>query len=157
MTAIRPMRDDEFDAWYDACRDAYARDIEESGGVPHDEAQKKAVDDMADLLGDRLATEGHGFFVADVGGEPAGWLWIAERPGMSGRQLWIYEVRVDEAHRGEGLGRALMERAEEEARDRRLPQIGLNVFGGNEVARGLYRSLGYFESAVFMVKRIETE
>jgi len=153
--AIRPLREDEFDAWYAACRDRYATDIEENGGVPHAEAQKKAVDDMASLLGDRLATEGHGFFVMDVEGEPAGSLWVAERTGMSGAQLWIYEVRVDEAHRGKGLGRALMEYAEEEARRRGMPQIGLNVFGGNEVARGLYRSLGYFESAVFMVKRVD--
>lgn len=151
---IRPLREDEFDAWYEACRDAYARDIEESGGVPHAEAQRKAVDDIAALLGDRLATEGHGFFAVDAGGEAAGWLWVAERPGMSGPQLWIYEVRVDERHRGKGLGRALMEFAEEEARRRGLPEVGLNVFGGNEVARNLYRSLGYFESAVFMVKRL---
>jgi GNAT superfamily N-acetyltransferase len=149
---IRPMRDDEFDAWYEECRDDYAKDIEKSGGVPHEAAQKKAVDDMAALLGDGLATEGHGFYVVDSDGVAAGWLWVAERPGVSGEQLWIYEVRVDERHRGEGLGRALMEFAEEEARRRGLPQVGLNVFGGNEVARNLYRSLGYFESAVFMVK-----
>ena len=154
--AIRPMREDEWDAWYDACRDSYARAIEQSGGVPHEEAQKKAVDDMASLLADGLATEGFGFFVVDVDGQPSGWLWVAERTGMSGPQLWIYEVRVDEAHRGKGLGRALMEYAEDEARRRGLEQIALNVFGGNEVARGLYRSLGYFESAVFMVKRMDT-
>jgi len=149
---IRPLREDEFDAWYEECRDRYARDIEESGGVPRAEAQRKAVDDMVSTLTDRLATEGHGFYVVEVDGEAAGWLWVAERPGMAGQQLWIYEVRVDERHRGKGLGRALMEFAEEEAHRRGLPQVGLNVFGGNEVARNLYRSLGYFESAVFMVK-----
>jgi len=30
----------------------------------------------------------------------------------------------------------------------------LNVFGGNDVARGLYRSLGYVERAVLMGKDI---
>jgi hypothetical protein len=30
----------------------------------------------------------------------------------------------------------------------------LNVFGGNEVARGLYRSLGYSENAVIMSKSL---
>src|SRR5262249_56183761 len=102
-----------------------------------------------------VGAEGQGFCVGEVEGGRAGWLWVAERRGMGEPQLWVYEVRVDEAHRGKGLGRALMEFAEDEARRRGMPQVALNVFGGNEVARGLYRSLGYFESAVFMVKRMD--
>jgi hypothetical protein len=30
----------------------------------------------------------------------------------------------------------------------------MNVFGGNDVARGLYRSLGYEERAVMMGKKL---
>jgi ribosomal protein S18 acetylase RimI-like enzyme len=44
--------------------------------------------------------------------------------------------------------------AEDEARRRGCVRVVLNVFAGNEVARGLYRSLGYDESAVLMVKRL---
>jgi len=44
--------------------------------------------------------------------------------------------------------------AEEEARLRGLDRIALNVFGGNDVARNLYRSLGYVENAVAMSKRL---
>ena len=36
-----------------------------------------------------------------------------------------------------------------------LGGVALNVFGGNEVARNLYRSLGYAEAAVFMHKPVE--
>jgi ribosomal protein S18 acetylase RimI-like enzyme len=32
--------------------------------------------------------------------------------------------------------------------------VALNVFGGNEAARGLYRSLGYTEDAVSMSKPV---
>jgi ribosomal protein S18 acetylase RimI-like enzyme len=32
----------------------------------------------------------------------------------------------------------------------------LNVFGGNTRARGLYRSLGFVETAVHMQKRLDT-
>ncbi len=44
--------------------------------------------------------------------------------------------------------------AEAEARDRGIDRIALNVFGGNAVARGLYRSLGYEEQAVAMSKHL---
>jgi ribosomal protein S18 acetylase RimI-like enzyme len=47
-----------------------------------------------------------------------------------------------------------MELLEEEVRARGLRRIELNVFGGNEVARGLYRSLGYAERAVAMDKEL---
>jgi hypothetical protein len=42
--------------------------------------------------------------------------------------------------------------AEDEARKRGRSRLELNVFGGNEVARKLYRSLGYVEAAVHMGK-----
>ncbi len=152
---IRPLREDEFAAWYDGARAGYARDIEESGGVPHDAARQKAVDDMRSLWPDGWGSpEQDVYALDDDDGEAVGYLWLCDREGMSGRQLFVYELRVEEAHRGKGHGRTLMKFAEEEARRRELPRIALNVFGGNEVARGLYRSLGYYESAVFMVKEL---
>ena len=44
--------------------------------------------------------------------------------------------------------------AESEARRRGLDRVALNVFGGNEVARSLYRSLGYGENAIVMSKNL---
>jgi RimJ/RimL family protein N-acetyltransferase len=44
--------------------------------------------------------------------------------------------------------------AEQEARRLGIPKVALNVFGGNEVARGLYLSLGYLETAVHMEKQV---
>jgi hypothetical protein len=44
--------------------------------------------------------------------------------------------------------------AEAEARRRGFDRIGLNVFGGNEVARNLYRALGHTERAIIMSKHL---
>jgi ribosomal protein S18 acetylase RimI-like enzyme len=43
---------------------------------------------------------------------------------------------------------------EDEVHAHGLARIELNVFGGNEVARGLYRSLGNAEAAVRMDKKL---
>ena len=51
-------------------------------------------------------------------------------------------------------GKAAMVFAEEEALRRGHDRVALNVFGGNEVARSLYRSLGYDENAVSMSKKL---
>jgi ribosomal protein S18 acetylase RimI-like enzyme len=66
----------------------------------------------------------------------------------------LYEIELDEHVRGRGLGREAMVAFEERARELGARNITLNVFGGNEVARSLYRSLGYVEQSVHMSKRL---
>lgn len=58
-------------------------------------------------------------------------------------------------HRGAGYGRAIMLAAEDYARERSIDEVRLNVFGGNSIARSLYRSLGFLESTVQMAKRLD--
>jgi len=60
---------------------------------------------------------------------------------------WIYDITVDEDERGKGWGRAIMHAFEAEARARGFARAGLNVYGDNHVARRLYESLGYVETA----------
>jgi ribosomal protein S18 acetylase RimI-like enzyme len=75
-------------------------------------------------------------------GEDAGWLWLGPHPHRADG-VFVYDIEVDEAFQGRGLGRATMIAAEELAREAGLRHIGLNVFGWNSRAEGLYRSLGY--------------
>ena len=67
----------------------------------------------------------------------------------------LYELFVDEPFRGQDLGRRALELLDAEARAEDLPGIDLNVWGGNETARALYRSAGFHERAVFMSKELE--
>jgi ribosomal protein S18 acetylase RimI-like enzyme len=150
---LRPMTQTEYDAWLPEAMAGYAADIERAGG-PADAAQAKAERDFPALLPDGLASEGQSLYTVEDGGEAVGVLWVAERENDFGTSLFVYDVQIDEAHRGRGLGKAAMVLAEEEARRRGITQVSLNVFGGNDVARNLYRSLGYDETAVFMMKRV---
>lgn len=132
--------------------EGYADEIETLGDTPRDAARAKADKDMATILPQGLSTPGHWIFALERDGESVGRLWLAERT-MDGRQvLFIYDVEIGERHRGEGLGRAAMLLAEDEARARGIGRMELNVFGGNTVARGLYLSLGYAERAISMGK-----
>ena len=126
----------------------YAEDIERNGGLPAEAARHKAAEDVPRVLADPA----NALYGLDEDGERVGHLWIGERELQGRRFLWIWDVFVDEAHRGRGRGRHAMLLAEEKARRRGLERIELNVFGGNDVARSLYRSLGYEESAVQMGK-----
>jgi GNAT superfamily N-acetyltransferase len=158
--SMRAMRDDEFDEWFTSTTQNYARDKAESKGIAFEKALPEARAEMAALLAHRLATEGHTIEVAEdlSSGERLGLLWHARDPREGGREiLWLYDIFVEESHRGRGVGRALMRVLEERARETGIGRIELNVFGDNAAARRLYESLGYRESARQLFKELPPE
>ena len=150
--SLRPMRADEFPAFLEASKRSYAEGIATQGDRTIEFARQKSEEDHAAVLPNGLDTPGHAIFVIEAGGERVGLLWLAERELGGRRVYFVYDVEIDEEHRGLGYGRAAMLLAEDEARRRGLTRIELNVFGGNAVARGLYRSLGYIETSAQMAK-----
>ena len=151
---LRPMRDDEFAAWLPLMRERYAADMVEQAGMSPERAAAKAEEDTERLFPGGVPAPQHAVYVIEVDGEAAGDLWLTEREETMEPCLFVYDITVDEQHRGRGYGRAAMVFAEEEARRRGIGRVALNVFGGNEVARRLYRSLGYEENAVAMSKKL---
>lgn len=89
--------------------------------------------------------------VAD--GTPVGILWIGVMDAPS-NAWWVFDVEVSPDFRGRGYGRAAMQLAETSAHELGAESLGLNVFGFNTVARGLYESLGYETTALQMKKTL---
>lgn len=154
---LRPVRDEELPAFIRSARDGYAQQLEEHAYTSPVDAVEKAERDIAELLPDGRIPEGHhAYLVEDAStGEALGRLWFAERTRGEETVAWIYEISIDERARGRGLGRQAMMLLEEEVRRLGLPEIALNVFGGNEPARSLYRSLGYRDVSVWMSKELD--
>jgi ribosomal protein S18 acetylase RimI-like enzyme len=130
-----------------------------ASGEPVPIAEANAAASYARLFPDGTPAEGHDVFVLvetmntdDAEAVAVGFLWIGPYPDDRANAMWVWSVAVDEHHRGRGLGRAAMLLAEDEARRRGATELGLNVFGFNDVAIGLYRSLGYETSSVQMRK-----
>jgi GNAT superfamily N-acetyltransferase len=148
------MTGDEFAVWLPLMRHRYAEDMVQEADLPPERAKSKAIDDIERLFpGGEPSTE-QLVFVIEADGDPVGDLWLAERDDSFQRCLFVFDIRLDESARGKGYGKAAMAYAEAEARRRGHDRVALNVFGKNEVARNLYRSLGYEENAVSMSKRL---
>jgi ribosomal protein S18 acetylase RimI-like enzyme len=146
---------EEYSAWSAGQREEYVEQLVASGSMGRAAAEAKARRDDARLLPQGLATPGHVIVRVEADGQPVGWLWLAlQDPRAEAGVGFIYDIRVDDAHRGRGYGRAAMQRAEEEARRNGLHALALNVFGHNAVARSLYASLGYGETSVQMRKEL---
>ncbi|MGH2634921.1 MAG: GNAT family N-acetyltransferase [Actinomycetota bacterium] len=141
------MEDEEFVAWLPLLREDYAQDLVRDYAMSSDKARSRAV---AEIDGHRSA--GHFVFVIEVEREPVGHLWLVERRDAYEPTLVVYDIDVDEPYRGYGYAKAAMVLAEEEARKRGLTRIALHVGARNDVARNLYRSLGFEENEVAMSK-----
>jgi GNAT superfamily N-acetyltransferase len=148
------MRDDEFAAWLPLMRDRYADEMVSEAGLDRERAEVKATEDVERLFPGGKPSAEQLVLVIEADGEAVGDLWLAERDDSFQRCLFVFDVRLEEGHRGRGYGKAAMTFAEEEARRRGFDTVALNVFGRNTVARNLYRSLGYEENAVAMSKKL---
>lgn len=88
----------------------------------------------------RLARDGHGFGVL-VDGRCLG-VAITE-PRDWHRSLWVHEFHIAPGQRGMGLGRRLMERVFDEARELRMRCVVCETQNTNVAAIAFYRALGF--------------
>jgi ribosomal protein S18 acetylase RimI-like enzyme len=152
--SLRPLREEEFPQWARHHRVWYTADLRENGGLSDEAAVEKAQRDMDRAFPSGFATPDNSCFVVEAAGERVGSVWFSPRQENGETVAFLYAIEIDEAHRGRGFGRAAMQLFEQEARRRGFSQVRLNVFGGNERARALYRSLGYGERSVHMGKAL---
>lgn len=137
---VTPMTDDEVAGYGHGAVATYARSREEAGESP-ELARSTAEASFAEMLPGGRPGEGQQLFtVTTRAGEPAGILWVCARWPDQG---WVYDVEIDPALRGRGLGAAAMVHAARWTRAQGMSWLGLNVFGPNRQARALYERLGY--------------
>ncbi len=143
-----------FPAWLERSRDEYAKDLVAVGQTPED-AHRHADESMARSFPSGAPSPGHAVFdVVDDAGVTVGYLWIGPDTSDDSSAWWIWDIVIDADKRGRGLGRTAMVLGEEYARAQGARTLGLNVFGFNTGARGLYESLGYETTSVKMLKRL---
>jgi len=108
------------------------------------------MDSLVNLAYDRLLEfifqQSHVALIAAEGGERLGFLLLLDRLPEDvslAPQAYIAYMAVEPAQQRRGIGRALLNAAEEVARQRGLPAIAMMVTEGNVPALELYTSSGY--------------
>ena len=146
---LRALREDELPEVLQRQRTDYRTQLVEWAGLSKELADRKTAEDTASL------PEGVELNALEADdGRCVGTMFFAERRYYGEPRMFLYDLWVDPDERGRGYGRAAMEALEAEARSRGLPVVEFNVWGGNAVARSLYRTLGYEERSVFMGKNV---
>ena len=110
-----------------------------------------------DVLAGELANPKSHFFFARVGDETAGYLKVnteeAQNEAMGPDALEVERVYILRKCKGLGIGRAMIEKAIDEARTRGLGTVWLGVWEHNRQALAFYEHMGFavFGSHVFTV------
>ncbi len=93
-------------------------------------------------------------YIAESDGAPLGFLYLERHTDYFTGQAHghVSMVALAKEAEGYGAGKALMQFAEDWARDNGLPFLALNVFGLNTRARALYERLGYAPDTVKYLK-----
>jgi ribosomal protein S18 acetylase RimI-like enzyme len=103
-------------------------------------------DDAIDARTSRafLADDRHHLLVAYDGDAPAGFVTGVEllHPDKPGPEMFLYELGVDEAFRGRGIGRALVEALRELAWERGCHAMWVLTDGSNQAATATYQAAG---------------
>jgi ribosomal protein S18 acetylase RimI-like enzyme len=157
IVRLRPLTGEEYAAYRTYGVPMYAADLARARGMNPELALQESEKTFAATLEEAAAPDRTWILrVLTDDDEPAGWLWLGPHPHREDA-VFIYDIEIHESHQGRGLGRATMLAAEELARDAGLRHIALNVFGWNERAESLYRSLGYITASTQMSKPLQDQ
>ena len=133
---IRAIAGEDAEGFH-SCLDAVARERKFLGFVeapPLEETRQWLLEGME---------KGELRFIAVDGPQVVGWCDIEIRGQEGFTHSGRLGMGVVRPYRGKGIGTALVGRALEEARDRRLERVELEVYGSNPVAVGLYERFGF--------------
>jgi ribosomal protein S18 acetylase RimI-like enzyme len=152
----RSMTSTEFNSVRERLVREYAAEKVAAGEWMPETAERQASEETDRLLPQGVNSPGVLMLMAETPeGESVGYIWLAlERHPGAGGGAWIYNIEIWPEHRARGYGRSLLTAAEIETADHGVETIGLNVFGGNSIARNLYESAGYEVSAMQMSKQV---
>ena len=109
---------------------------------------------------DQWAGDSGRIFVAEVDGAVVGFVGVRLRvpPGEPDEDpapyAYVTDLLVLRDHRRRGIGRALLDHAEQHAREAGASTIRIGVLANNQVARRLYREMGYADYHVQLAKQL---
>ncbi len=150
------MTKEEFKIWFSRSYTAYAKDKKIANGYSDEEAIKIAKLDFDRLLPHGLDTKDSFLYTAkNDANERLGFIWGNVKGEGRFARAFIYDIIIEEKYRGLGNGKKLMLLFENEMKQLKVSRIGLHVFGFNERAIKLYKSLDYLTTDLQMEKKIE--
>jgi ribosomal protein S18 acetylase RimI-like enzyme len=153
MIRLVPLPDQDLEEWL-ALMWADGRSQLQGAGFSSEEASLRIEQNGKALFDNGVPNDDQRVFHVMDEEVKVGSLWLATREKRNAGEWYVYDIMIDEEHRGKGFGRSTMRAAEDYVRNQGGTTLELNVFGPNAVARALYESLGYKIMTIGMRKSL---
>lgn len=154
---LRPMEWNEFSDYRQWQINIYAAEKVAAGNCSLEEALSESMQEVAKLLPDGLKSEGQFIFIAELKSERIGTVWVDIDRELEVPQAFVIYIEIDQALRGQGLGRELMYATQLEGRKLGAKGFALSVFDHNSVAKNLYMSVGFQVTEVLKKRILKSE
>jgi ribosomal protein S18 acetylase RimI-like enzyme len=151
---LSTMSEQDYYHFFETTAVEYAAENIQAGFWSAADASERSRKELLKLLPDGVRTKGHRLYSVQDGesGRVIGHLWIKVEESVGGRTGFIYAIYLEQAFRGRGFGKAIMEELDFEAGRLGLRALALHVFSSNPVALHLYERSGYQTRSLNMVK-----
>lgn len=109
-----------------------------------------------ELLKNGLETPNHFLFsvIESASNNNIGYVWFGLQEIGKHKRVYIYNLTLDEAHRGKGYGSQLMALIEKAAKELDAHDLKLHVFSHNKVAQNLYKKMSFQSAGIMMIKKL---
>ncbi|MDD1746644.1 MAG: GNAT family N-acetyltransferase [Methanomassiliicoccales archaeon] len=153
---LLPMTHDQFQGYLERAVLRYAKENIKAGYRTYEDAERRSREDHRRLLPQGIDTPLNFLMVirdkanaVEVG---ALWLKIEDQDRPVG---FVYDIFLEEEHRGKGLGKATMAALGAFAKEKGLRALYLHVFSHNTVAIRLYEGAGFKVKSMNMEKLMD--
>lgn len=157
VVQLVPMAQSAFEAYLEGAIQEYAREHAKSGTWTEADSLAESRTEFTALLPNGVSSRDQFLFsiIDETTKANVGMIWFAVKSGPRGKYAFIYDFNVFPEFQGKGYGAAALRALEEQVKKQNLSEIELHVFGHNHTARALYNKLGYAETNIRMVKKLD--
>jgi ribosomal protein S18 acetylase RimI-like enzyme len=149
---FRKLSRKEFSKYRKVRFEDYAQDIARNYNRPIDDVRVEVKKQVKQILNHGLSTQGHFLYniLERKSGEAVGLVWF--KVDEVKKSAFLYDILIHETYRGKGCGKKTLELLETKLRRMGIMQLGLHVFGHNQVAIKLYKTQGFYTASLNMQK-----
>lgn len=156
MVSLNLMNPKDFDVFLNQAIDVYAQDNIKSGNWQPDTALEKSREEFQQLLPDGIQTKNQFLFTIldETSNNKIGVLWVQIKMDSPHRKAFICDFIIDPQYRGQGYGKQTLKALDEKLTQMKVESVSLHVFAHNTNAIGLYETMGFLPTNIYMKKTL---
>lgn len=152
---LKKMSKKAFESFYEDSIIDYANEHVKSGDWKTEGSIERARTEFENLLPEGLDTNNQCLLSVINNNVDIGYLWLHIYEGEYQKQCFIYDIKIKETYRGQGLGTKTLKCIEQYCKDKDVESIGLHAFGHNKRAVALYNKMGFETTNYRMEKKLK--